>query len=63
MNKLGLEEIKATGEEFDPNFHEAVMQTPTNEHPDNSIIDELQAGYMLADRVLRAAMVNVAVNE
>ena len=63
LGKIGLEVIKAEGEEFNPNLHEAVMQTPTNEHPDNSIVDELQAGYMLLDRVLRAAMVNVAVNE
>lgn len=60
LNKLGLEEIKATGEEFDPNFHEAVMQTPTNEHPENTIITELQKGYMLGDKVLRPALVNVA---
>ena len=60
LNKLGLEEIKATGEEFDPNFHEAVMQTPTNEHPENTIITELQKGYKLGDKVLRPALVNVA---
>jgi len=63
LDKAGLKKIDTVGAEFNPNLHEAVMQTPTNEHPDNSIIDELQAGYMLADRVLRAAMVNVAVNE
>ena len=63
LDKAGLKKIETIGKEFDPNLHEAVMQTPTNEHPDNSIVDELQAGYMLADRVLRAAMVNVAVGE
>ena len=60
LSKLGLEEIKAVGEEFDPNFHEAVMQTPTNEHPENTIITELQKGYMLGDKVLRPTLVNVA---
>ena len=60
LSKLGLEEIKAIGEEFDPNFHEAVMQTPTNEHPENTIITELQKGYKLGDKVLRPALVNVA---
>ena len=60
LGKLGLEEIKAIGEEFDPNFHEAVMQTPTNEHPENTIITELQKGYKLGDKVLRPALVNVA---
>ncbi len=63
LNKAGLKKIETTGKEFDPNLHEAVMQTSTNEHPDNAIIEELQSGYMLADRVLRPAMVNVAVNE
>ena len=60
LSKLGLEEIKATGEEFDPNFHEAVMQTPTNEHPENTIIAELQKGYKLGEKVLRPSLVNVA---
>ena len=63
LDKAGLKKIETVGKEFDPNLHEAVMQTPTNDHPDNTIIDELQSGYMLADRVLRAAMVNVAVNK
>ena len=60
LGKLGLTEIKAIGEEFDPNFHEAVMQTPTREHPENTVITELQKGYMLGDKVLRPTLVNVA---
>ncbi len=60
LSKMGLEEIKAVGEEFDPNFHEAVMQTPTSEHPENSVINELQKGYKLGDKVLRPTLVNVA---
>ena len=52
--------IKAEGEEFDPNFHEAVMQTPTDEKPENTIIAELQKGYKLGDKVLRPTLVNVA---
>ena len=63
LEKAGLKKIETIGCEFNPNLHEAVMQTQTNEQPDNTVVDELQAGYMLADRVLRAAMVNVAVNE
>lgn len=63
LNKLGLEEIKAVGEEFDPNFHEAVMQTPTGEYPEHTIIAELQKGYKLGDKVLRPALVNVATAE
>ncbi len=63
LTKLGLEEIKAIGEEFDPNFHEAVMQTPTSEHPEHTIIAELRKGYKMGDKVLRPTMVNVAAAE
>lgn len=63
LTKLGLEEIKAIGEEFDPNFHEAVMQTPTSEHPEHTVIAELQKGYKLGDKVLRPTLVNVAAAE
>lgn len=60
MGKIGLEVIPALDQEFDPNLHEAVMQTPTDEKPENTIIAELQKGYKLGDRVLRASLVNVA---
>ena len=63
LTKIGLEAIKAEGEEFDPNLHEAVMQTPTNEKPEHTIIAELQKGYKLGDKVLRPALVNVATPE
>ena len=60
LTKAGLEAIKAEGETFDPNFHEAVMQTPSTEHPEHTIIAELQKGYKLGDKVLRPTLVNVA---
>ena len=60
LTKAGLETIKAIGETFDPNYHEAVMQTPTNEHPEHTIMAELQKGYKLGDKVLRPTLVNVA---
>ena len=63
LSKAGLEVIEAEGKEFDPNFHEAVMQTPTSEYPEHTIIAELQKGYKLEDRVLRPALVNVATAE
>lgn len=63
LSKLGLEEIKAVGENFDPNFHEAVMQTPTTEHPEHTVINELQKGYKLGDKILRPTLVNVATQE
>ena len=63
LTKLGLEPIETEGKEFDPNFHEAVMQTPTSEHPENTIVNELQKGYKLGDKVLRPSLVSVAVAE
>lgn len=63
LKKAGLETIDALGAEFDPNLHEAIAQTPTNEQPDNTIISQMQKGYKLGDRVLRPALVNVALNE
>ncbi|HSA06994.1 MAG TPA: nucleotide exchange factor GrpE [Candidatus Gastranaerophilales bacterium] len=63
LDKIGLTKIPTVGENFDPNLHEAVMQTPTEEHEDHSIITELQTGYKLYDRIVRPAMVNVAVKE
>ena len=61
--KMGLEVIDTNEKEFDPNWHEAVMQTPTSDYPENTIIAELQKGYKLGDKVLRPALVNVAVSE
>ena len=63
LTKIGVEAIKAGGEAFDPNLHEAVMQTPTNDKPEHTIIAELQKGYKLGDKVLRPALVNVATPE
>ena len=63
LTKLGLETIETEGKEFDPNFHDAVMQTPTSEHPEHTIINELQKGYKMGDKVLRPALVNVATAE
>jgi len=63
LKKLGLEVIETEGKEFNPNFHEAVMQTPTSEYEEGIIIAELQKGYKIGDKVLRAALVNVATTE
>ena len=63
LTKLGLETINAQGQEFDPNFHDAVMQTPTSEYPEHTVIAELQKGYKLGDKVLRPSLVNVATAE
>lgn len=60
LTKAGLETIQAEGQIFDPNFHEAVMQTPSDELEENTIVAELQKGYKLGDKVLRPTLVNVA---
>jgi molecular chaperone GrpE len=60
LRKNGVEPIDAVGKEFDPNFHEAVMRVEGTEHPENTIVDELQRGYMMHERVLRPSMVRVA---
>lgn len=63
LEKLGLEKITTENQKFDPNLHEAVMQTPTNDYEDHTIIQELQKGYKLGEKILRPSLVNVAVNE
>ncbi|MCD7779297.1 MAG: nucleotide exchange factor GrpE [Candidatus Gastranaerophilales bacterium] len=61
LSKLGLEQIKSIGEKFDPNLHEAVMQTQTEDYPEDTIINELQKGYKFGNKVIRPSMVSVAV--
>jgi molecular chaperone GrpE len=60
MGRKGLVGIDAVGETFDPNIHEAVMQVTSEEHPENVVVEELQKGYMLHDRVIRPSMVVVS---
>lgn len=60
FEKFNVALIKAKGEPFDPTYHEAVMQEETDEYPENTIINELQSGYLIHDRLLRPAMVVVA---
>ncbi|MDY7046340.1 nucleotide exchange factor GrpE [Virgibacillus sp. M23] len=55
----GVEEIATVDEEFDPNLHHAVMQVEDEEKASNVIVEELQKGYKLKDRVIRPAMVKV----
>jgi molecular chaperone GrpE len=60
LEKFNAKPIKAFGETFDPNFHQAVMNEETDEYIENTVIRELQKGYMLHDRLLRPAMVVVS---
>jgi molecular chaperone GrpE len=56
----GVTLIEAEGETFDPNLHEAVAQTESNEHESGQVIEVLQTGYKMGDRVLRPAIVRIA---
>jgi molecular chaperone GrpE len=59
--KMGIKPIRTLGLEFDPHYHEAVATEETNDHPPNTICDELLRGYIAGDRVIRHSMVKVAV--
>lgn len=59
LEKNGVEAIEAQGKEFDPNFHQAVMTTNDENFDSNIVVEELQKGYMLKDRVIRASLVKV----
>ena len=57
---LGVEEIKAVGETFNPELHNAVMHIDDEEQGENIIVEEFQKGYRIGDRVVRHSMVKVA---
>lgn len=60
MTKAGVEEIKALGEDFDPNFHNAVMAEESSEYESGKVTEVLQKGYILNGKVIRPSMVKVA---
>ena len=59
LEKNGVEVIEAQGKEFDPNLHQAVMMAQDANYDSNIIVEELQKGYKLKDRVIRASLVKV----
>ena len=60
FEKFSVTPIESKGQAFDPTFHEAVMQEETDEYPENTVVTEMQKGYLIHDRLLRPAMVVVA---
>lgn len=60
LKRIGVSKMRPEGTKFDPNYHEAMLQEPTDEYPEGTVIEELVPGYLLGDRVLRHAMVKVA---
>ena len=63
LTKIGVSYIETVGKQFDPEFHEAVQRTSSDQQPDQTVIAEYQKGYLLNGRVIRHAMVNVVVND
>jgi molecular chaperone GrpE len=61
LKKSGVAPMRSEGQPFDPNLHEAVMRQPTDEHPEGTVLEELQRGYFLGERILRHALVKVAM--
>jgi molecular chaperone GrpE len=60
LKKRGVSAIEALGADFDPNFHQAVIHEASPSHREGEVIEELQRGYMLGDKLLRPSMVKVA---
>ena len=61
LKKMGVSAMRPEGQEFDPNYHEAMLREPTDEYPEGTVIEQLMRGYVLGDIILRHAMVKVAV--
>ena len=61
LKKAGLEPIEAAGKPFDPNLHQAVVRVQSEEFPDQTVLEEFQSGYNFKGKLLRPAMVKVAV--
>ena len=60
--RLGVERLDPTGKPFDPHLHQAMDRTETEDHEDGTVLQTFQPGYLFHGRVLRPAMVRVAVN-
>ena len=60
LEQEGLKPMETVGQPFNPEFHEAVMRVESDEHEEGTVVEELQRGYILKDRVIRPAMVKVS---
>ena len=61
LEQVGIKQMQPIGEPFDPMYHEPVQEVPTNDVPDGAVAHQLRNGYMFREKVLRPALVNVAV--
>ncbi|WP_428528928.1 nucleotide exchange factor GrpE [Roseibium sp.] len=60
LEKNGVRKLEPEGQKFDPNFHQAMFEVPNTEVPNNTVVQVVQAGYVIGERVLRPAMVGVS---
>lgn len=60
LERHGVKKIEAEGQKFDPNFHQAMFEVPNPNVPNNTVVQVVQAGFSIGERVLRPAMVGVA---
>jgi len=60
FQRHGIRKLEVVGQKFDPNFHQAIFEVPTDEKPAGTVMQEMQSGYAVGDRCLRPAMVGVA---
>lgn len=56
----GVKAIESVGQPFDPQYHQALSVEPSEQHPENTVIEQLQTGYILHDRVIRPSLVKVS---
>ncbi len=62
VKQLGVQKVETVGTQFDPRFHEALGSIETTEYPDHQVLEEIRAGYRIKERLLRPALVRIAVN-
>ena len=60
LERHGVRKLEPVGQKFDPNFHQAMYEVPNTDVPNNTVVDVVQPGYVIGDRMLRPAMVGVA---
>ncbi|MGV2828715.1 nucleotide exchange factor GrpE [Myxosarcina sp. GI1(2024)] len=61
LKRMGVSAMRPEGEQFDPQYHEAMLREATDEYPEGTVLEQLMRGYVLGDTILRHAMVKVAV--
>ena len=63
FERYNIRKVETVGAKFDPNFHQALFEVPTKDHPPGTVVQEMQSGFAIGDRCLRPAMVGVAKAE